>query len=280
MNQENEKNQNWLGWENLTGLKQWFSRHMTLTFILGLIILGSLTEAMQSSPLASVQQTKLALPQFSLINIDEKNQYSNYSKVTLNLRVYDFLDESEIKQIAYHFKNLYSGYQRIFILYYQPDMEVGEGAWAISHFDPELRLSILGIRKQDMEAKTAALEKLDEATYGEELLGTWLDDHTGFRRLIRISRGSNGEYKETTISLESLYIDNEPLQKLGEKYWYESNFGEYYIIEQSGTLGWYDEQGKFASLKMVGENQLRKTNNSRSSLELEFDRVAHKTKQI
>jgi hypothetical protein len=36
-------------------------------------------------------------------------------------------------------------YERTFIVYYLPGMEIGSLAWATSHFDPELQVRIIGV---------------------------------------------------------------------------------------------------------------------------------------
>jgi hypothetical protein len=40
-------------------------------------------------------------------------------------------------------------YERVFICYYLPGMEVGAGAWATGHFNPELEVKVLGKGWQD-----------------------------------------------------------------------------------------------------------------------------------
>ena len=43
-------------------------------------------------------------------------------------------------------------YQGTFIEYYLPDMEVGSGAWATTHFNPVLQIRILGLTVQQEKA--------------------------------------------------------------------------------------------------------------------------------
>lgn len=97
--------------------------------------------------------------------------------------------------------------------------------------------------------ESRVMTKLDEVTLGEETIGTWLDNHTKSTLLIRISKDSNGEYKETTMYLNNFDTFNQPIEKQGDKYLYDNLFGEYYLIKPDGSLAWYDEVGLITVLQ-------------------------------
>ena len=100
----------------------------------------SIKDTLQSQGSSS----SINLPKFDIL---ETKLGTANEKIAFDLRVYEILDEEAIRRIAYYFRNKYPQYKRVFILYYLPNMPVGEGAWAISHFEPELHLQILGITK-------------------------------------------------------------------------------------------------------------------------------------
>ena len=191
------------------------------------------------------------LPRFDIL---ETTLETANEKIAFDLRVYEILDEEDIRRIAYYFRNKYSQYKRVFILYYLPNMPVGEGAWAISHFEPELRLQILGITKADENKTDSLITKLNELAPKGEIIGTWLDQGAGtFTHYLRISKNSSGQYTETTLFFNDLSHGSRSLTKIGDKYTYESSFGEFYKIESDGSLGLYSENGCYGKLQMVND---------------------------
>ncbi len=60
------------------------------------------------------------------------------------------LSKEELGQLAKTLKRkLDKDYERIFISYYLPGVKVGFGAWATTHFDPDLKVNILGRTEQE-----------------------------------------------------------------------------------------------------------------------------------
>lgn len=66
-------------------------------------------------------------------------------KLSLDIRLDKKESENTLTKLANELhKKQIKKYKRIFICYYLPDMIVNAGAWATSHFDPNLRIKILG----------------------------------------------------------------------------------------------------------------------------------------
>ena len=64
-------------------------------------------------------------------------------KRTLDIRLNRKVPEEVLRTIATQLKNSDEHtYERTFIMYYLPGMEVGSLAWATSHFDPDLQVCI------------------------------------------------------------------------------------------------------------------------------------------
>ncbi|MFB3910057.1 MAG: PDZ domain-containing protein [Candidatus Eisenbacteria bacterium] len=81
----------------------------------------------------------------------------------------------ELRAIAVEIKEADTHeYARTFILYYLPGMQVGAGAWASSHFDPELEVKILGPSMDKEEGARRSGESV-----GKETLGCWVDNSIG-----------------------------------------------------------------------------------------------------
>ena len=79
--------------------------------------------------------------QYTIIN---EEKFLNI-KTSLDIRLEFEVNKETITKIANELrKDGRRNYQRVFINYYLPGMEVGKGAWALSHFNPNLEVQILG----------------------------------------------------------------------------------------------------------------------------------------
>lgn len=189
--------------------------------------------------------------------VGEEKQYSIIKeekmgniKSTIDIRLKSDVDKEALTKIANKLKkDGRSNYQRIFINYYLPEMEVGEGAWATSHFNPDLEVQILGITKEEKDK----LLKEKSPVQGN-LIGRWLDDTLFVESVYTISRIGG------VLKLTIKYKDgSESVKKLTEKIankqkrWIEedNDFGEYYVLNDDGNLSIYDNQGLIRTLSKV-----------------------------
>ncbi len=99
---------------------------------------------------SSMRSIKLSID----IRLEQKVSKDFLQKLALKLR-----QEEPIK------------YDRMFITYYLPDMTPGSGAWATSHFNPNLKVEILGTT---IEEEKALMSKPKDSS--GEIIGEWLDE--------------------------------------------------------------------------------------------------------
>jgi len=168
-------------------------------------------------------------------------------KTMIDIRLESEVNEDTLIKIANELKrDGRSHFQRIFINYYLPEMEVGKGAWALSHFNPDLEVDIIGLSKDE---KAELLEKT--SSYEGNTIGRWLDYSVG---IFTISKNADNlkiykKYSDGSESVENL------LQKMvnGQKHWIEENntFGEYYLLNNDGSLSIYDTEGLVMTMKRV-----------------------------
>lgn len=195
-------------------------------------------------------QVEKVLPRYDVIDLLDESPV----RAVINLRVYELLEETQLKQIAMYFRNQYSypKYERLFILYYQPGMILGEGAWATSHFEPELNVQIQGMKNEDVKKADIILTTLNELTKDHQIIGTWLDDRPPILYYKRFSKGLDGKYYEAQVFPRDLSKSLNIIEKQGNKFGRErAEFRDYSVIEEDGSLGLYGEFGKFATLKKV-----------------------------
>jgi len=77
-------------------------------------------------------------PDFSIENKD----CIGTIKCSFDVRISQKISEKEIAAIANKIKKSSSATDANFILYYLPCMKVNDGAWATSHFNPDLKIEI------------------------------------------------------------------------------------------------------------------------------------------
>jgi len=182
--------------------------------------------------------------QYTIIN---EEKYLNI-KISLDIRLESEVNKETITKIANELrKDGRRNYQRLFINYYLPGMEVGKGAWALSHFNPNLEVQILGLTKEE---KKQLLEKTSPSE--SNLIGRWIDQTPYVAGIITISRNAN------ILELAIKYKDgSEASKKLiekivyGQKRWMEEDnvFGEYYVLNNDGNLSIYDAEGLIKTLR-------------------------------
>jgi hypothetical protein len=184
---------------------------------------------------------------YSIIDSDTFLDYKHSVDVRLNKKV----SENTLRNIALKLKAQESrDYERTFICYYLPDMEVGHGAWATTHFEPNLEVRILGL-KADQEK--ALKQLVDDPS--REVIGSWLDESPFVGSRITIFR-QNGK-----VFLENTYGDGSSSKKEGvEKLFGEnrafcrkegSSVNEYYLIDNQGNLQLWDEEGLIWTAKKI-----------------------------
>ena len=119
-------------------------------------------------------------------------------KRSVDVRLNKRVTEEVLQTLALRIKASDSrSYQRTFILYYLPDMEVGAGAWASSHFNPELEVEIFGTSAEEHAALTAS----EAPNESREIIGKWMDNRPFVTRRIVLYR-ENGK-----VFMESTYAD-------------------------------------------------------------------------
>ncbi|MBW2596828.1 MAG: hypothetical protein JRC93_12830 [Deltaproteobacteria bacterium] len=141
-------------------------------------------------------------------------------------------------------------YERLFITYYLPGMTPGSGAWAASHFNPNLQVKILGTTLEEEKAL-----KSEPKSSSGEIIGIWLDEspyvgakYTFMRKdgkiiMVRKFKDVSSSEKEMIQKKQSgsLRFD----EKGG------NDFGEYYLIERNGNMGVYDNAGLINTMRSI-----------------------------
>ena len=184
---------------------------------------------------------------YSIINSDIMPGVKRSLDVRLNKKV----STTVLRAIALELKSQDPrDYERTLVVYYLPEMDVRGGAWATTHFNPDLKAEILGFTREE------------EMTFSEELppsanriIGRWLDDtpHTGSHITIF--------EKEHRLFIELKYQDGsigeselrKKLSPLGRRF--DSVEGsatrDHWVIDFQGDLLIRDNDGLVAKAKKI-----------------------------
>ena len=141
-------------------------------------------------------------------------------------------------------------YERMFITYYLPGMTPGSGAWATSHFNPNLEVKILGTTIA--EEKALRVESKDSSG---GVIGKWLDESPYVGAIYTFLR-SNGKIIMVRKSKDGSSSEREMIQKrqsgllrFEEKVGRRQ--GEYFLVERNGNLSIYDNIGLIVTMRSV-----------------------------
>jgi hypothetical protein len=191
-------------------------------------------------------------------------------KRSVEIRLDRRITQKQLEVLAYDIKGLDSNhYDRTFILYFLPYQKPGAGAWASTHFNPKLKVEILGATVEDVKkfrefsivngwqvpeppkppAKTPLIWSEIPQTpvnlkYGGEILGEWIWDVGDLSHKITVFK------KDGTIMMNKYYRDGSQgtvklkatkvRRGLRLDELQPNSFGEYFIINKSGQLEFYD----------------------------------------
>ena len=167
-------------------------------------------------------------------------------KRALNVRLSRKVSKDVLHSIALELKNRDANrYKQTFIAYYLPGMEVGAGAWATTHFNPDLQVRIEGLTLEE-----AAVLVSEPESPSRHVIGKWLAKDT----LLGSPVGKITIYESNgKILWEWKFNDGSTLvQELVERSSSKgrtferkkgSSFGEYYVIDREGDLQLWDEYG-------------------------------------
>lgn len=174
-------------------------------------------------------------------------------KRSLDVRLNRKVSEAVLQAIAMQLKNAdSSSYERTFIGYYLPDMQVDAGYWATTHFDPSLEVRILGFTAEQEEA----LEQPEDDP-AREVVGVWFDERPFGAGQITIFR------KDQKLFMENKYKDGsagiaelvETPSQSGRRFDYspDRGNGEYFLLNADGELQQLDRDGPFMTARRLDD---------------------------
>jgi hypothetical protein len=173
------------------------------------------------------------------------------SKRSLDVRLDQKVSEETLREIALELKGSASqNYDRTFIAYYLPDMTVGAGAWATTHFTPDLEVRILGLTAEEEQTL-----KVEAATGHGEVLGSWLDERPFVGNKFTIFRQGGAlfiqqAFKDGSGRQIEVAESDSPLGRRYDKI-ESSSTGDHWVVGADGDLQIRDNEGLIATAKKI-----------------------------
>jgi len=161
------------------------------------------------------------------------------SKVNIDVLLPEKVSEAELRQIAQKIKAGHDGYAKTWIAYYLPGMKPGAGAWATTHFTPNLEVQILGASKeQEVSGKQRA------GMVKGDVVGRWYEEQYTHSTFVLYRR--DGVYRLKTI-FDTGQASEEKMVRKGKVFTYQPGTGyngEYFKLLPGGGLGMFNQEGK------------------------------------
>ncbi len=182
----------------------------------------------------------------SNIKVIEESPSEVFKKVNVNILLSEKLDKNQLKEIAEKIRKFEDKdkFTRLYIFYYLEEYKIGSGAWAYTHYEPELEIKIIGATKREEEEcrkKALSVKKNTIGRWYEEqnTMGTsrvlYRKDEKVFLKIFyKCGQESINELKEQKVSN-------------GIKFSYKGKGaynGEYYILFERGELGFFNKENK------------------------------------
>jgi hypothetical protein len=157
----------------------------------------------------------------------------------------------ELTQTAQELKNASpNSYARIFITHYLPGMEPGAGAWATTHFNPSLKVAILGMTQEQAEslARTAN-------TANPDVIGVWLVEGQALPNRTTLYRKGGKVFQKQEFTDGGVLTEEmiERSSSAGRRFdTKEPNaWGDYLLLKPSGVLEVRDSEGLITTARLI-----------------------------
>jgi hypothetical protein len=188
--------------------------------------------------------TTTPLPGYSIISDTSLGRTKRSVDVRLDLPI----DEPVLRRLAEVIHAQKPEYDRTYICYWLPGMTVGTGAWATTHFDPDLDIQISAANTLDDPAPLPP-------TVHENLIGRWRDDRLYVSNTMTISKRSGVFYLSRLFEdgSRSEIMLREQSSDHGRRFDRipTSRFGEYYVIAKTGELEMWDIEGLICTARRL-----------------------------
>ena len=174
-------------------------------------------------------------------------------KRSLDVRLNKKVSRDVLEAIAYELKQLDKNtYKKTFILYYLLDMKIGAGAWASTHFNPDLKVEILGLTSEEEMNLTKS-----SAEPKGKIVGQWLCEQPFTESRTTLYTQDGRIYMKNLFKDGSSGTDEmvEKKSARGRRFQEKQGnaSGEYYLINKDGLLEFWSDNGHICTCKKLNK---------------------------
>lgn len=171
---------------------------------------------------------------------DESNLKLQKNQLTVEIN--EKLTESQVATLAEKLYKSKDKQRRFYIFYLLPGMKDGSGAWATSHFDPDLKIDIMGATPKEEMAENAAADKVEG-----DIIGKWHEEQYTAADYVIFKKDNKIFIK--TFFKNGQTMDEELKSKKADNGTRYENIegginGEYFILNNNGELEFYNNENK------------------------------------
>jgi hypothetical protein len=163
------------------------------------------------------------------------------NKCNINVELSEKISKEELTSIAKKLRKTRMSYDKLWIFYNLPGMTVGTGAWATTHFTPNLEVEILGTTSETEK-------KMNSVKVDGKMIGKWQDARPYSECLWILYEKNKKIFLKRTFSDGSSGEDEYIKKQFKGKVRYELKQNPekvYYLLEDNGNLSMWGQNGKF-----------------------------------
>ncbi len=201
---------------------------------------GGPAVAKPKAPAVAIQQAD-----YRVAADDVSGEARRYVAVVLPGRVI----EAELTRIADQVRNKEKvPFERTLVNFYLPSMKIGQGAWATAAFNPNLKISIIGLRL-DEEQSALAEAAIDK----RNIIGSWLTQSPSAPGRLTLYREQAKTFAEWRLRDGKRIVEEQLESKVraGRRFDPVSGGTAHYIVTWSGELELRDAEVLIASAERL-----------------------------
>jgi len=186
----------------------------------------------------------IELPAYTIIDEDYN---LSFNMCNVDVKLQTEVDTNTLKRLAYDIKKDRVDCSFLLIFYYTSESNNRNFVWAISHFEPELRVNIIDSVRISNNDISNAIKLIDG-----KVLGAWGRDDPLLGDLILVIYSNDKGLFQSHIKGKSQTVY--PLiesEKNGKLRFNAKHNDEYYIVEDNGNLSLFDSDGKFYQAEKI-----------------------------
>nr|WP_300306948.1 hypothetical protein [Halomonas sp.] len=176
-------------------------------------------------------------------------------KRTVEVKLHQRVDEPTLELIGKAIKsNGDQGVDRTFIGYRLDGQNPGSSYWGTTHYNPDLNVSISGLNPDEFDA----LQRYDISDKYENILGSWVIER-GFNYLAVAYKKDGNYYIDDVFPGEGVNTTSYGASELDDGTLrlqkHDDEFGEYFVIDKTGSLQFWSENGNYFTAKPRNPNE-------------------------